>query len=83
MFTLWDEPPVDKPAWLFGLPRTWPAPLRLGRILLALLRHVLWADLVYVNGLELPAVTAARLLARPCILKIVGDYAWERFADPG
>lgn len=83
VFTLWDESPADKPDWLFGLPRTWPAPARLGRIFLALLRHVLWADLVYVNGLELPAVTAARLLGRPCILKIVGDYAWERLRTQG
>ncbi len=78
VFTLWDREPPQRPAWLFGAARSRSLPLRMLTVFGRLLRHVGWADLVYVNGLELPAVLAARLKKRPCLLKIVGDYAWER-----
>jgi glycosyltransferase involved in cell wall biosynthesis len=78
VFTLWDRPPAERPAWLFGLSRGVWLPLRLALIFLRLLGHVRWAEAVYVNGLELPAVLAGRLLGRPVVLKIVGDHAWER-----
>ncbi len=78
VFTLWDEEPDDKPDWLYGLSRKITLPLRLGLIFFKLLNHARWAELVYINGLELPAVLACRLTGRPNVLKIVGDYAWER-----
>jgi len=78
VFSLWDQSPQDRPLWLAGLTRFRPVWLRLALIFVRLLPLVRWADLVYVNGLELPSVLAARLLRRPVILKIVGDYAWER-----
>ena len=61
-----------------GLSRSIPVLPRQGLILLRLLSQAAWADLIYINGLELPAVLAARLNRKPSILKIVGDYAWER-----
>lgn len=78
VFTLWDQEPAGRPPWLHGLRRFHPLPLRMAAVAGELFRHARWADLVYVNGLELPAMVAARLAARPAILKIVGDYAWER-----
>lgn len=78
VFTLWESRPKARPAWLFGLRRLDPLLLRLVLIFFKLLAHVRWAEAVYINGLELPAILACRLARRPAILKIVGDYAWER-----
>lgn len=78
VFTIWDREPENRPPWLYGLSRFNPVPVRLLAILLRLLRHVSWSELVYVNGLELPAMLAARLRNKPAVIKIVGDYAWER-----
>ena len=52
----------------------------MARFLVAVLRVVRSADVLYVNGLagpEMAAVVAGRLLGRPVVLKIVGDNAWE------
>lgn len=78
VFTLWDREPQERPAFVSGLSRSIPVLPRQGLIWLRLLSLVSWADLVYINGLELPAVAAVRALGKPSILKIVGDYAWER-----
>ena len=78
VFTLWEAPPQARPTWLFGLRRFDPLALRLALIFFKLLVHIRWAEAVYINGLELPAILACRLIHRPAILKIVGDYAWER-----
>jgi glycosyltransferase involved in cell wall biosynthesis len=49
--------------------------------MLIVLLWVLWyarrADVVYVNGLELPGVLGSRLMRKPSALKVVGDFAWE------
>jgi len=78
VFTLWDQEPAGRPPWLQGLRRFNPLPLRMAAAAAGLTRQARWADLVYINGLELPATLAARLAGRPAVLKIVGDYAWER-----
>ena len=57
-----------------------PLPQRMARFLIAVLRMVRSADVLYVNGLagpEMAAIVAGRLLGRPVVLKIVGDNAWE------
>lgn len=57
-----------------------PLPQRMARFLVAVLRVVRSADVLYVNGLagpEMAAIVAGRLLGRPVVLKIVGDNAWE------
>ena len=57
-----------------------PLPQRMARFLIAVLRVVRSADVLYVNGLagpEMAAIVAGRLLGRPVVLKIVGDNAWE------
>lgn len=52
-------------------------PLRLLIVLLWVIWHARNADVVYVNGLELPAVLGSRLMRKPSALKVVGDFAWE------
>lgn len=50
------------------------------RFLTAVLAAAKRADILYVNGLagpEMAAVLAGKLLAKPVVLKIVGDNAWE------
>ncbi|GAK57888.1 1,2-diacylglycerol 3-glucosyltransferase [Candidatus Vecturithrix granuli] len=60
-----------------------PLPLRLLSLFFTLLRygrsHCIW----YINGLELPAVLAGKLLRKRLVMKIVGDYAWERSMNAG
>lgn len=51
--------------------------IELGRGLATVLREARAAELIFVNGLELPAAAAARALGRPMVVKVVGDFAWE------
>lgn len=60
------------------ISRAYPLPLRLVILFFALLRHGWRSEVWYVNGLELPAVLAGKILRKRMIMKIVGDYAWER-----
>jgi glycosyltransferase involved in cell wall biosynthesis len=52
-------------------------PLRMLIVLLSVMWHARHADVVYVNGLEFPGILGARLLGKPSVLKVVGDFAWE------
>ena len=52
----------------------WRRYLALIRTALRVARH---ADVVYVNGADLPAIIASKLLRKPRALKVVGDFAWE------
>jgi glycosyltransferase involved in cell wall biosynthesis len=47
------------------------------RLLRALSREMLRHGPVLVNGLEYAAHRAARLVHKPYVMKIVGDYVWE------
>ena len=61
--------------------RFWPA-----RVLLttfAIWRAARRHHLVYVNGLGAESTVAARLAGRRVVMKIVGDYAWERAVGRG
>lgn len=51
----------------------------------ALIRRLLKsADVVYLNGLVLEGVVAARLLRRrPVVIKVVGDLVWEQARNTG
>jgi glycosyltransferase involved in cell wall biosynthesis len=48
-----------------------------GRAFLAVYRAARGADLIYINGLDLPATFAAWLRRKPTVVKIVGDSVWE------
>lgn len=52
-------------------------PVRLLIVLLWTVWYARKADVVYVNGLELPGVLGSRLVRKPAALKVVGDFAWE------
>jgi len=52
-------------------------PLRMLVVLLWVIWYARRADVVYVNGLELPGVLGARVAMKPAALKVVGDFAWE------
>lgn len=52
-------------------------PLRMLIVLLWVMWYSRRAEVVYVNGLELPGVLGSRLMRKPAALKVVGDFAWE------
>ncbi|MDY0093955.1 MAG: glycosyltransferase family 4 protein [Candidatus Vecturithrix sp.] len=60
-----------------------PLLLRMFLLWLTLIRTGWNADVWYINGLELPAVLAGSLLRKRLIMKVVGDYAWERAMNTG
>jgi glycosyltransferase involved in cell wall biosynthesis len=41
------------------------------------------ADLIYANGLFVEAAIAAMLTGKPLVMKLVGDWAWERARNQG
>lgn len=63
--------------------RTYSLPLRLAVLFVFLIRYGWRSDIWYINGLELPAVLAGKLLRKRMVMKIVGDYAWERAMNLG
>ncbi len=60
------------------ISRAYRLPLRLFLLFVTFLRYGWSSDVWYINGLELPAVFAGKLLRKRMVMKIVGDYAWER-----
>jgi glycosyltransferase involved in cell wall biosynthesis len=76
-----DDPkgsPGHYPFRLVRLPRREPWPARLARTVLCLTREGRGADVVFGNGLLLEVGLATALLRVPLVLKVVGDWAWER-----
>lgn len=51
--------------------------IELWRAFVAVLRQARVCDVLLVNGLDLPAMWAARLTGKPMVVKVVGDGAWE------
>jgi len=51
--------------------------VELGCALVTILREARACDVLFVNGLGLPAVLASRLAGKPMVVKVVGDGAWE------
>ena len=41
------------------------------------------ADLIYANGLFIEAAISAAIAGKPLVMKIVGDWAWERARNRG
>lgn len=83
VITLGDDAEAGYPFAVKRVSRAYPWPLRLVMIWLLVLRYGWTCDLWYINGLELPAVLAGKLLGKAMILKVVGDYAWERAMNAG
>ncbi|PID60392.1 hypothetical protein CSB45_00255 [candidate division KSB3 bacterium] len=80
--TLGDHPP-DAPFPVWQVSRKLPLPLRILKLFCVLVQKGWSADVWYINGLELPAVLAGKLLRKALVMKVVGDYAWERAMNTG
>jgi glycosyltransferase involved in cell wall biosynthesis len=63
--------------------RRYPLLIRLILLFVMFIRYGRQSDVWYINGLELPAVLAGKLLRKRMVMKIVGDYAWERAMNGG
>ena len=59
------------------ISRRLPVPVRFARVFMWVWLWALRSDVVYINGLELPAVLGGAAAFKPRILKVVGDFAWE------
>lgn len=55
-------------------------PIRLMKYALAYRKGAAWADLIYLNSLALPRSGDQH---KPRLMKVVGDYAWERSVNHG
>jgi glycosyltransferase involved in cell wall biosynthesis len=51
--------------------------VELWRAFVTVLREARVCDVVFVNGLGLPSMLAARSTGKPMVVKVVGDGAWE------
>lgn len=82
--TLSDERNRNQPgSSVVTFPRSWPWPLRLLAVTKWLISERRSFDVVYATGLHPAAVAGARLARRPCVVKVVGDPAWERAVRRG
>jgi glycosyltransferase involved in cell wall biosynthesis len=55
-------------------------PIRMVKYALAYRQGMAWADLIYLNSLGLPRTGDTK---KPRVMKVVGDYAWERCVNKG
>ena len=62
-----------------GLPKT----VRIVRTIREILIRGRHADVLFVNGLPLESTLANLVLRKPLLMKVVGDYAWERAVSHG
>lgn len=66
------------------LPRTYFRPLRWVKTVLEITRQARRADVIYLNGLVLEGILAARFfIRRPVVVKVVGDLIWEKARNSG
>ena len=72
-----DTGPGPEPYPVKRISRRLPVPLRFAHVFVWVWLWALRSDIVYVNGLELPAVLGGAAAFKPRILKVVGDFAWE------
>ncbi len=56
---------------------------RVPQTIWAIARYAEDADVLFANGLFLESVVAARWKRKPLVMKIVGDWAWERGVNKG
>ena len=56
---------------------------RIPRTIWTIAKQAQTADVMFANGLFPEAVIASRLRRKPLVMKIVGDWAWERSVNHG
>lgn len=69
---------IAYPYRVVRISRRQPIPLRLLRYTLALLPMLRRCEVAYVNDYGLPAAVLTLAIRRPMVLKVVGDFAWEK-----
>jgi glycosyltransferase involved in cell wall biosynthesis len=83
VITLADNP-ADGGAYAFPVRRIRRGMSRLPRMLRTIAdiaRSARSADIIFANGLFIEAAIAAGLVRKPLVMKIVGDWAWERASN--
>jgi glycosyltransferase involved in cell wall biosynthesis len=74
-----NDPVIDYPYPLTRI-RFDTLPVRMARYMAAYREAAAWADLIYLNSLGLPRFSDTN---KPRVMKVVGDYAWERAVNKG
>jgi glycosyltransferase involved in cell wall biosynthesis len=85
VITLADDPSAGG-AYPFPIRRIRRGMSRLPRMIQtisAVARAARKADIIYANGLFIEAAIAAAVARKPLLMKIVGDWAWERARNRG
>jgi glycosyltransferase involved in cell wall biosynthesis len=86
VYTLADRPDEDAPAYAFPVRRIRRSRAKVRRVpetvrgIAALARD---SDVIFANGLWVESALAAGLTHTPLVVKIVGDWAWERSVRSG
>jgi len=82
VITLSDAPHDDGqyPFAVCRIPRGMPRLPRMARTIARIAQVGHRAEVIYANGLFIEAVLARALVRRPLVMKVVGDWAWERAA---
>ena len=78
-----DHDDTEHPFPIVRLSRRAFKPWRLLRTVGSIFRLGGRADVLFVNGLAIEVVVANFLLRKPLVMKIVGDFAWERSVNRG
>ena len=78
-----DHDDAQYPFRVVRLPRKMFKLWRMFRTIKTIMRLGRQADVLFVNGLALEAVLANKLLRKPLVMKVVGDFAWERATNRG
>jgi glycosyltransferase involved in cell wall biosynthesis len=80
VITLSDAPQDDEqyPFAVRRIPRGMTRLLRMARTIARITQAARRAEVIYANGLFIEAVLARALVRRPLVMKVVGDWAWER-----
>ncbi len=80
VITLSDAPQDDSrfPFAVDRIPRGMARLPRMAKTIAAIARAARTADVVFANGLFIEAVLARAFARRPLVMKVVGDWAWER-----
>jgi glycosyltransferase involved in cell wall biosynthesis len=71
------------PFQLTSIPRTMPRLKRMLAAIASIRQEARLADGIYANGLFIEAAIAALMTRKPLVMKIVGDWAWERARNCG
>lgn len=73
----------EYPFRVHRIERQMALPFRVARTVLLIRSLARDADVVFSNGLVLETIIAAKMAAKPVVVKVVGDMIWERARSAG